>query len=288
MRKIALGCFLAFLLSGNTFGISDSEIHSKFNEMLPDLQIYEIYQTKKTQDEDHFIVYFAYHPKNESAWPYGTGIMVLNSRNNALIWYYLCNGDFPIHEPDWIDFNQDGEKICSFLLVSRMSFRPTFLFPTLTATPIHRTISFHFTKTKTIIRLWSNLDADGIPEILDSGYREQDHYGKNPCHFSEPAYAPDFRQSLKDEFTKICLKSKVGFFQYGSEDLYSDLFIFDPIIIYRFTKNRLTDVTGKYAKHLKWRIKILRKYYKNTDQNCKEMITNLIRYFKHRVKTGNQ
>jgi hypothetical protein len=214
--------------------------------------------------------------------------MVLNSQNNALIWYYLCDGDFPIHEPDWIDFNQDGRKDLFFFIGFEDVFQTHIFISNINGNSYSPDNFISLYENKNDYSLVVDLDADGIPEILDSGYQEEDHYGKNPCHFSEPAYAPDFRQSLKDEFTKICLKSKVGFFQYGSEDLYSDLFIFDPIIIYRFTKNRLTDVTGKYAKHLKWRIKILRKYYKNTDQNCKEIITNLIRYLKHKIKTRNQ
>lgn len=252
-------------------------------------------ETKKLSNSDFYIKHFYYKHKSPASG-YGLGFELYKSELSTPLWFYFVPGDFGPHSISLIDFNNDGLKDLFFyegfedVLTTRIFLAN------------YTTQEYDF---ENFIEIYSNLndysvltdlDKDGIPEILDSGYTGDVNRSGLSCfeNGSWVAILDENRVSLSDSLRKIIsikyFDQSSGFiannFNYGMLETSPvfNSFLMSPIKIYSLKSSSLVNMTSTFKSELNWRIQILEQIKKDSSDNCEPFVERRIRYLTELLK----
>ena len=203
-------------------------------------------------------LWFTYQMRGQE-WPYGSGFALWLDidGDRAPRWWYLHRGDSGPGQIFWADLNDDRRSDIYFL-AGEEDVYSTYLF-------VNRGDASAFTDSAFTLAYSSendystlvDLDADGTPEIIDSGHPGDQHVDFPPgCDILE--IPPDVRDDAAREYRRIVGAFGGANFDYGrSGSELEMLHLLDPVRILRARGAGVEDVTRDFPDHLRWRAGLL-------------------------------
>lgn len=198
------------------------------------------------------------------------------------IWGIDWPGDFQPHSKVWLDLNGDGLKDLFFFAGYEDAFSTYLYLWNVHSNSFSRDNLLLAYKNENDYSVLIDIDHDGKPEILDSGHSGREHVDHYcvPNDLRSPEIPGDVEEKIMTEYWRLAGIFDRFNFTYNMPKHYSilNMFIFDPIKIYKFDGTSLHDVTVRYPGHLKWRLMILKRIRTANQGECRPIVESAIDY----------
>ena len=221
------------------------------------------------------VLYFDYSSR-AAKWPYGTGFAVISHDSTNVLWIHLHDGDYPVQEVFWADFDHDGKDDILFH-AGYEEVAQSFVY-------LNRVASDYFAISNFTLGFESreqyastlDFDHDGFPELLVS--KGDEYGGDDPC-LQALSTDTTIRKAEKREYARL-----VGRFDSFNVDYRRGfLDLGDSIQIARLYGEQFW-VTDQFRDHLQWRLALARRLADTAPKKCVDRYNQLIKYLE-RVKT---
>jgi hypothetical protein len=203
----------------------------------------------------------------------GTVIWTIENGDFNPIWQEKDSSDFPPHTFSFVDFNNDGRKDLT-VLFGQEDVYGTEVYLNQSAK------TFSKDNFKRAYQNWNDylvivdIDGDGVPELLDSGYKGTEHV-EGPEYF----LTDEVRKRVHQKYDEIAQVKGANNFHFNMPNHFKvfNSFLLDSIKIIGFEKGSFADKTCRYQDYIDWRIAIL-KEMKSDSRNDSKRIEDLISY----------
>ena len=244
--------------------------------------------SRNTRSNDLVWSEYSYNtPTNAHNWPAGVLHVLWSLTSSAPVWSMDWDGDFQPHSHAWIDFDGDGQRDLFFFAGFEDVFA-THIYLWRLQKPGYR--------KDALVKVYSNdndysvildMEADGRPEILDSGYSGDTHVA-HQCGTEEwdrPEVPDSVERALDAKYRALSRGFDQFNFTYNMPDAYpaTSMKILDPIKILRIERSGVVDVTARYPAHLRWRLGVLRDIRAVNTGKCRDLVDSVISYLEKRL-----
>ncbi|MFD2515434.1 FG-GAP repeat domain-containing protein [Pontibacter locisalis] len=211
----------------------------------------------------------------------GTVIWTKENETFNPIWQDKDSSDFPPHTFSFVDFDRDGRKDLTLYFGQEEVY----------GTEVYLNQSskdYRKENFKLAYQNWNDysvivdIDGDGVPELLDSGYEGTEHV-EGPEFF----LTDDVREQVHQKYDQIARVEGANNFTFNMPNYFKvfNSFVMDSIKVFAYDNGRFTDKTCMYTDYLDWRIGIL-KQMGTDNRNDSKRINELISYLEKK-KTCN-
>ncbi|WP_242920930.1 FG-GAP repeat domain-containing protein [Pontibacter liquoris] len=203
----------------------------------------------------------------------GTVIWTIENGDFNPLWQEKDSSDFPPHTFSFVDFNNDGRKDLT-VLFGQEDVYGTDVYLNQSAK------TYSKDNFKLAYQNWNDylvivdIDGDGVPELLDSGYEGTEHV-EGPEFF----LTDEVRERIHQKYDEIAHVKGANNFHFNMPNHFKvfNSFLLDSIKVVGFENGEFVDKTCRYQDYLDWRIAIL-KQMKSDGRNDSKRIEGLINY----------
>ena len=248
------------------------------------------YYSRDSIPESGFSWILFYYWNKPGEFPYGRGLAIWNNKTEQVIWKYLHHGDFGPHTISWVDIDGDAHKDLIFLAGLEDVFSTYIYKWNLMGDTYSEDNLVLVYQNNNDYSVLMDLNSDGLPEVLDSGYEGFYHQGDTSAMGENECFGLTVSDSLRDviksRYYSIVGNYHESNFDYGmpSSAPFINMFIFDPIKILGFESGVKSEVSHLYQDEFEWRIGILSEIRSHMDDPCAlSRVDSTLRYLRKRI-----